>query len=149
MVTSTDCMTEEQIIDLFTRQGLRLTRQRCAVYRALAGTTDHPTADQLYQQVAEQDQDISLATVYNTLEALCKAGLAQRLSDGNGSARFDATIENHLHLRDHHTGDVRDVPHDLSQRLLQELPQSVIEQIEAAMSCQIERINIELVGKAQ
>ena len=140
-------ITDEQISGMFNKTGLRLTRQRAAVYKALAMTDEHPTADQLFQEVAQQDQDISLATVYNTLEAFCKAGLALKLSDGNGSARFDATTENHLHFRDNQTGEVRDVPHQLSESLLDRLPREVLDQIEATMGCQIDRINIEFVGK--
>ena len=45
------------------------------------------------------DISLSLATIYNTLEAFCQAGLAQRLPTPNGCCRYDATLENHLHVR--------------------------------------------------
>ncbi len=141
--------SDQDICELFSSHGLRPTRQRSSIYRALAATTAHPTADQLFHELTMQEQGMSLATVYNTLEALCKAGLAQKLADGNGPARYDATVEDHLHLRDQQSGAVADVPESLSKLLLEHLPAATLKQIEERMGFRIERVNIELVGSYQ
>ena len=112
---SADDLTIDQIQQLFNSHRLRCTKQRRALYEALSQTTAHPTADQLYQQVARSDQTISLATVYNTLEAFCKAGLAQKIAAKGGSTRYDAAVHHHLHLRDERSGAVADVPDDLGR----------------------------------
>jgi Fe2+ or Zn2+ uptake regulation protein len=141
------CDCPEQIQTLFAEHGLRFTRQRCAVYRALAGTRAHPTADELFRNVSQSDQSISLATVYNTLEAFCRVGIAQKLATDDLSARYDASVHNHLHLRDARTGRVTDVPDHLGRQLLDDLPREAIRAIEARLGYKVSDIKIELLGE--
>lgn len=142
-------LSAEKIHDLFAEHGLRCTRQRKALYEALAATRDHPTADQLHQQVAGEDAEISLATVYNTLDAFCQAGLAQKLVGKGGSARYDATVSNHLHLRDQRTGAVSDVPDDLGAQLLRHIPAEALRRLERELGFKITQVQIELVGRRE
>lgn len=132
---------------MFTSHGLRATRQRLAVYEALAATKSHPTADDLYRAIGNGRRDMSLATIYNTLEALCRAGLAQKLSGCAGSARYDATVHNHLHLRDEFTGSLADVPDDLGQQILNAIPPQMLRQLESELGFRVERLRVELVGR--
>ncbi len=92
--------------------GQRFTEQRAAVYRFLAGTLEHPTADEVFTSVRVQIPDISLATVYKALETLVSCGLASKLSYGDGSARYDARTDDHCHSRCLRCGTVRDLPGD-------------------------------------
>jgi Fe2+ or Zn2+ uptake regulation protein len=89
--------------------GQRFTEQRAAVYRFLAATVDHPTADEVYTAVRAHIVDISLATVYKALETLVTCGLATKLTYGDGSARYDARTDEHIHSRCLRCGAVRDV----------------------------------------
>lgn len=146
-MNASTCLKENNVSSLFAEHGLRFTRQRHAVYDALSSTKSHPTADELYRTVSQTDQGISLATVYNTLEAFCNCGLAQKLATNGSSARYDAAMHNHLHLRDNRSGEMCDVPDDLSQSLLNQLPRSLIEQIESRLGFKVSQIRIELVGE--
>ncbi len=150
-------LTIEQTQALFASRGLRCTRQRLAVYHALASSREHPTADDLYRHCVAhcgcKAEGLSLATVYNTLEALCAAGLAHKLAGAgeNGSARYDALggggQDPHLHLRDPRTGRVQDVPDDLGQKILDHIPQSILRELEAKLGFKVEQVQIELVGR--
>jgi Fur family transcriptional regulator, peroxide stress response regulator len=133
--------------DLFASRGLRCTRQRRALYEALRATTAHPTADQLYRDVAPRMKGMSLATVYNTLDAFVEAGLALKLAGARGSARYDATVSNHVHTRCEVCGKVGDVPVDLGETLLTRLPPELVKQIEAALGFEIHEIRVELIGR--
>jgi len=155
--------------DVFNAAGLRCTRQRKAIYHALQSVTCHPTADELYHLVLDQSAEpnghshghaddrgccddeggLSLATVYNTLEALCKAGLVRKLpgAGSNGSARYDGTRDDHLHLRDAATGSVADAPGDVSRAVLNHLPQSVLKEIEQRLGFRVREVQVELVGE--
>jgi Fur family peroxide stress response transcriptional regulator len=144
-IATFDC--PQQIQQLFADHDLRYTRQRCAVYQALAGTKAHPTADELFRTVSHSDQSISLATVYNALEAFCRVGIAQKLATDDLSARYDAAVHNHLHLRDARTGRVSDVPDHLGQQLLDKLPREVILAIESRLGYKVSEIKIELLGE--
>lgn len=138
---------ETNIPDLFLERGLRCTRQRIALYEALHATKSHPTADQLFRSVTEDCPGLSLATVYNTLEAFCRAGLAQKLSTNDGSARYDATVENHIHCRSGDNSRVADVPDDLGRLIFDAIPPELLQQIEDEIGFKAEQINIEMVGE--
>jgi Fe2+ or Zn2+ uptake regulation protein len=135
------------IRDIFARHGLRCTPQRRAIYQALCNSTAHPTAEALHRQVRMMTDSVSLATVYNTLDALAEAGLVHRIPSENGSCRYDANVDEHLHLRIAETGEIRDVPHDLSKELLRNIPRDVIEKIELATGSRIESIDVQLVAR--
>ncbi|MEM1354240.1 MAG: transcriptional repressor [Planctomycetota bacterium] len=144
------CDCDQHFVELFASHGLRCTKQRRAIYSALTTTRCHPTADELYKTVQDaQLPGVSLATVYNTLEALCDAGLIQKLPDAgsNGSARYDAHAEHHTHLRDRQTGKIADAPDDLSQLLLQHVPTEVLDQIRQRTGFSVEQVQLELVGR--
>ena len=138
---------EKNVQEEFTLRGLRCTRQRRAIYGALCATAAHPTADQLYRAVREQMPGVSLATVYNTLEVFCRAGLAVRLAGNGTSAHYDASVHDHLHTRCEKSGNVRDVPTQLGQQVLEGIPQPVLDQIESDLGFRIRQVQVELVGE--
>ncbi len=103
-------------------RGLRPTRQRELVYRTLAATDAHPTADELLSAVRLADPGVSQATVYNTLDALTTSGLARRLPPRapGGPCRFDADLRLHVHLT-LPDGRVVDAPEPVSRSILRAL----------------------------
>lgn len=127
---------------LFEKHGLRCTRQRLAIYEALASTKTHPSPEELFAAVEPMCLGLSLATVYNTLEAFCQAGLCQRLPVTTGSSRYDADVSSHLHLVNRETGEIRDVPRDLGDAILHNLPFEVIRDLEDRMGVSIDRVAI-------
>jgi Fe2+ or Zn2+ uptake regulation protein len=138
--------TLEQVRLLFRKHDLRCTRQRELVYMALAGTKQHPTAEDLYRTVHEKDPGLSLATVYNTLEALVECGLGRRLSNGGGPCHYDADMAPHVHIA---LGDGRlmDVPYDLSERLLAGLNHDLVHEIEQRMGVTVKGVGVSLTAE--
>lgn len=94
--------------------GQRFTEQRAAVYRYLHRTRTHPSADDVFTSVRGVIPDISLATVYKSLETLVSCGLASKLTYSDGSARYDGRTDPHAHARCMVCGTVRDLPGRLS-----------------------------------
>lgn len=133
--------------ELFLRHGLRCTRQRMAIYDALRGSDSHPTAESIFQTVKTRTGRLSLATVYNTLEALCDAGLARKLPTTHGCCRYDGDTREHLHVRCSETGEIHDVPEDLGIRFLESVPREIIERIEAHLGVRIEGVSVQLIGR--
>lgn len=92
--------------------GLRLTPQRLAIYEALVGRDDHPTAQQLHLDLAESLPSLSPATVYNTLQTLVEHGLVHELGEaGDGAIHYDGDVAPHLNLvctRCHRIDDLHD-----------------------------------------
>ncbi|HYE61380.1 MAG TPA: transcriptional repressor [Phycisphaerales bacterium] len=139
--------TLDEVRELFQLHQLRCTRQREVVYAALAGTTGHPTAEELHSLVHAIEPGLSLATVYNTLEALTECGLARKLPGSGGCCRFDAVVSPHVHVttRD---GRLMDVPQDLSQRLMAGLSPELLRELEQRMGVAIEHLNVQVVAKS-
>src|SRR5438093_13450791 len=90
------------VVDLrraLDQAGCRVTRQREAVFDFLRSTEAHPTAEQVYTAVRQKIPNISLATVYKALEALVGAGVALKMANAEGAARYDCHCEDHYHVR--------------------------------------------------
>lgn len=84
--------------DACRREGIPLTAQRSIILEALAARDDHPTADQLLEDVREKLPGISRTTVYRVLETLTRLGFAGKTCAPGSSVRFDPCTERHHHL---------------------------------------------------
>ena len=94
--------------------GHRYTEQRAAVFRLVARSRVHPTAEDVFLEVRTEVPGISLATVYKSLETLVSCGLAKKLTPPDGSARFCGRTEPHHHARCLACGSVADVAGELA-----------------------------------
>ena len=91
-------LSQETIRERFKERGLKNTPQRTAIYKALAETASHPTAEDLCKRVSRIYPMISPNTVYYTLAVLRDAGLVQEVNFWHDCARFDANVTPHHHL---------------------------------------------------
>jgi Fe2+ or Zn2+ uptake regulation protein len=134
--------------EAFRGAGLRHTRQREAIYSALGSSKSHPTAEELHERVRQEEPGLSLATVYNTLEALCDSGLCRRLPSAAGVCRFDADVSEHVHvaLPD---GRVLDAPPAVSRRLLEAIPGALCEEIARGTGARVGGLVVQLVAFPQ
>lgn len=113
--------SETLLREALEANGQRFTEQRAAVYRYLRQTVEHPSADDVFTSVRQVIPDISLATVYKSLETLVSCGLASKLTYGDGSARYDGRTDPHPHARCLSCGSVADLPGHLDGRTLDAL----------------------------
>ena len=89
--------------------GLRMTRQRQEVYRILQQERNHPTANDVFMRVKDRLPSISLATVYNCLEALVQHGIIRQVNFDRESSRYCPNLNEHGHFHDAATGVIHDV----------------------------------------
>lgn len=89
--------------------GLRMTRQRQEVYRTLMQQRNHPTANDVFMRVKDRLPNISLATVYNCLEALVQHGIIRQVNFDRESSRYCPNLSEHGHFHDAATGVIHDV----------------------------------------
>ena len=89
--------------------GLRMTRQRQEVYRTLMQERNHPTANDVFMRVKDRLPNISLATVYNCLEALVQHGIIRQVNFDRESSRYCPNLSEHGHFHDEVTGVIHDV----------------------------------------
>ena len=89
---------EEEFQRLCREQGLPVTVQRRAVWEVLAGREDHPTADQIYDEVSTRLPGVARGTVYRILEAFGRIGLARKVCHPGAAARFETKTHRHHHM---------------------------------------------------
>ncbi len=85
--------------------GLRPTRQRMALVELLFGKgRRHITAEMVYEEAAAERCNVSLATIYNTLNQFTDAGLLRQVAvDGSKTYFCNNTSEHHhFYLEDRH-----------------------------------------------
>lgn len=87
---------------------LKVTHQRIVVYQAVVNTDKHPTAEQVYDLIKENNPSITLATVYNTLETFVENRLINKVSTPQGTMRYDARTDNHNHIYISNTNEILD-----------------------------------------
>jgi Fe2+ or Zn2+ uptake regulation protein len=126
--------------------GCRYTQQRAAVYAYLEQVESHPTAEEVYKAVRRGLPRISLATVYKALEALVESRLANRLTYGDGSSRYDCRRDEHYHLRDVSTGEVHDLPAEYDPDLLQKLDPKLRQRL-AQEGFEVTGYRLEVLGR--
>lgn len=93
----------------------RVTRQRRAIRDYLRGTTSHPSAAVLYDEMRKRIPNISLGTIYRTLGILQEEGLVQELAYDDHS-RYDARTDGHYHILCLSCGRVADAEVDPAMR---------------------------------
>ena len=104
--------------------GLRSTPQREFVFQVILAKRDHPTAEEVFDRVKALKPTISLATVYNCLDALVQCGLIKQVNFVREPTRYCPNLHEHAHFHDEATGEIHDIdiPADLMDRLRTLLP---------------------------
>jgi Fur family peroxide stress response transcriptional regulator len=88
-----------RLVTALRANGHRLTPQRLAVLRVLVDSPDHPSVEQIYEEVRRQYPMISRATVYKTVETLKAMGQVLELEFSGAGNRYDGRrVEPHPHL---------------------------------------------------
>ena len=88
---------------------IRLTTQRQIILEELSKIKTHPTASELYDMVRKRLPRIGLGTVYRNLELMADSGMILKLEVGGTQKRFDATTDQHYHIRCADCGRVDDI----------------------------------------
>ncbi|HRE07619.1 MAG TPA: transcriptional repressor, partial [Opitutaceae bacterium] len=117
-------MTSEALSQKLADSGLRNTPQREIIYSILTKKRDHPTADEVFARVKAEMPTISLATVYNCLEALVQCNLVRQVNFERGPTRYCPNLHPHAHFHDETTGSTYDIdlPPGLLEQLKSQLP---------------------------
>lgn len=92
--------------------GMRPTRQRLDLADMLIGRDRHVTAEALYAEVSSAGQDVSLATVYNTLRQFQGSGLVREVGSEGMKTVFDTDTSRHHHFFLADEDRIIDIPAD-------------------------------------
>jgi Fur family transcriptional regulator, iron response regulator len=103
-------LTATPTVERLRSAGLRPTRQRVLLAELLFGKGDrHVSAEMLHGEVLDVGEQVSLATVYNTLHQFTDAGLLRELAIDGSKAYFDTNVSNHNHFFIEDRGELIDI----------------------------------------
>ena len=117
----------------------KFSRKREAILTCLRGTTCHPTAEWVYQQLKPQIPDLSLGTVYRNLAAFKAEGVIDSVGVVNGLERYDGNTTPHAHIVCERCGAVLD-----AQTI--ELPDELLARVQRDTGCELGRYQISFTG---
>tara|TARA_B100001057_G_scaffold9664_1_gene9069 strand:- start:106 stop:516 length:411 start_codon:yes stop_codon:yes gene_type:complete len=103
---------KKEIIKKLRSTGLRPTKQRILIAQNLFDRekTFHFTVESLNKQINKKGKEkISLATVYNTVEAFTKAGHIKEILTSKSKSYFDTNIRSHHHFYDEDSKELTDI----------------------------------------
>ena len=99
-------------IDRLKSSSLRVTKQRLAICKMLFGRSEtfHFSIENLKKIFEKNTKNrISLATLYNTVNAFRKSGYLKEISLKGNKTFFDTNTKNHHHFYDEDTGMLIDI----------------------------------------
>ncbi|NQV03139.1 MAG: transcriptional repressor [Bacteroidia bacterium] len=103
---------------------------------------NHPTADQVLRDVHRKQPEISMATIYNTLEAFVQKGLISKVKTEKDTMRYDAIIDPHHHLYSYESDRIEDYfNEDLTNLVADYLKKNQIADFE------VDDIKLQIIGK--
>ena len=87
---------------------MKSTHQRMRIMKCL-GSLDHPDAKELYDCLVKEMPTLSKTTIYNTLDALNRAGLINVVSIAGDGMRYELAGEPHCHFLCRKCGKIIDM----------------------------------------
>ena len=103
---------KKNIANKLRTSGLRPTNQRILIAKNLfeRDNTFHFTVETLNREINKSgNKKISLATIYNTVEAFKKAGHLKKILTSNTKSYYDTNIRSHHHFYDDETKELTDI----------------------------------------
>ena len=83
--------------DELSQKGLRMTPQRLMIVAAVENSTNHISAEEIYEQVIEKYPNVNISTVYRTLDTLTEMSLVTKTDLGDGRVRYHPADKGHHH----------------------------------------------------
>ena len=114
---------KKEIVNKLRSSGLRPTKQRVLIAKKLfdRDRTFHFTIETLDKKINKNGSEkISLATIYNTIEAFTNAGYLKEILTSKSKSYYDTNIKSHHHFYDEGTKELTDI--DYSQIKLSKVP---------------------------
>jgi Fe2+ or Zn2+ uptake regulation protein len=104
---------KKRLITGLREKGYKLTPQRLEIISLLSKDMTHPGAMDILIKVRKKAPQISMSTVYYTLEMLKKEGLLNELEFYDRDNRYDVNVSDHINLICKKCGKIEDFSGEL------------------------------------
>ena len=99
---------KDSLLEKCNKLGLKMTEQRKVIVKVLSESTDHPDVELVYKRASKVDTRIGIATVYRTIKLFEDNNLLEKHEFKGYSSRYETVRENHHHLIDVRSGEVKE-----------------------------------------
>src|SRR3989344_3147227 len=103
------------VASLLRQHGIQPTAQRTLITRLLRERCTHLSAEDVFKLVNTDQQQVSKATVYNTLGLLAEKGVIREVIADPTRIFYDPNTAPHHHFFDVTTGELKDIDADQIQ----------------------------------
>lgn len=83
----------EKFETFLSKRGLRVTKQRRAIFDAALAQRDHFTAEMLLDHARALERSVSRATIYRTLPVMTESALLREVDIGSGEKYYRSNLE--------------------------------------------------------
>ncbi len=108
-----------EVSELLLAHSIAPTPQRLAIYKLVAGRTDHPNVDKVYRELKKKIPTLSRTTVYKVMQLFAEKHLIGRVSIEEGEVRYDGSPHFHAHFKCRGCGKLYDI--EVASRLAKAL----------------------------
>lgn len=109
----------DEILNQLRQKGIRITEPRKAVISYLINSQNHPTVEDIHQELKNNYPKMSLATVYNNINFFVEQGIVNELKFSNQRSRYDFMDHHHYHIICEKCGRIADFQSDDLQKICQ------------------------------
>lgn len=98
------------ISEKLIKNNIKPSYQRIKILGYLSSSMDHPTAEQIYNDLLPEMPTLSKTTVYNSINLFIEAGIIQAVELGDHETRYDYIVNDHGHFKCIQCGGIFDFP---------------------------------------
>jgi len=100
------------VVGMLRDSGITPTHQRIKIGEVLFSCKQHLSAEQVLVAVNQKDEEVSKATVYNTLGVFAQHGLIREVIVDPSKVFYDSNLNKHHHLYYSDTGKLEDIANE-------------------------------------
>ena len=119
--------------------------QRIRVLEYLQNSKNHPTVDNIYNDLVKEIPTLSKTTVYNILKLFTEKNIARTVRIGNNEARYDGNTSTHGHFKCDKCGNIYDFNVNMDELKLPGLDKYKINEYHIYLNGVCEKCNTEAV----
>lgn len=105
----------EKISEELLKKNIKPSYQRIKILEYLIKKNNHPTVDEIYNQLVREIPTLSKTTVYNTLNLFIENDLVRLLTIEDNETRYDSIMSNHGHFKCQSCGEIYDFPINIDE----------------------------------
>lgn len=105
-------LCKREVVDLLREKDINPTTQRIEIAHLILQKPQHLSADEILAELNREYEQVSQATVYNTLRVFVERNVVRELVFAPDRIYYDSNTRHHHHFIDVETGKIYDISPD-------------------------------------